>query len=396
MRALITRRRLALAAAAAALLAAAALALRPSPVAVETVAAARGPLRVTVEGPGRTRVRERFVVAAPVPGHLRRITVSAGDSVRAGEVVARVSASTPAPLDARTRAELRGRLAAARAAEVQARRALDRAQHAAALARTGLERARALAHGGSMAARELDEAEAQAAERGHELEMAEAATRQMRAEAEAAAAALAAGDGPGTAEIEVRAPCGGRVLRVLQESESPVAAGAPLLELGDPSRLEVRVDLLSSDAVRVHPRAAVEVTHWGGEGALRGAVRRVEPSAFTKVSALGVEEQRVYVLVDPQGEGWQALGDGFAVDAAVVVSDLADVTQVPASALFRRGADWATFVVEGGRARLRGVRTGAASSDAVQIVSGLAPGERVVVHPSDALAEGVRVSSPGG
>jgi HlyD family secretion protein len=386
------RKRLVVAGLAAAAVAALALALRPAPVQVETAPASRARLRVTVEGPGRTRVRERFVVATPVPGHLLRVAVAAGDAVEAGEVVARISAALPAPLDARTRAELRARLMAARAAEALAAQALERARHASALAVAARERARALARGGSLAARDLEEAEASAAERDHELEMAQAATRQARGEADAAAAALAGG-GPGAAPVEVRAPARGRVLRVVQESESPLPAGAPLLEIGDPAHLEVRVDLLSSEAVRVCPGASVEVRHWGGEGVLRGTVRRVEPAAFTKVSALGVEEQRVYVLVDPVGGGWTALGDGFALDAAVTVSDREDVTQVPAAALFRQRDGWALFVAEGGRARLRTVRTGAASDDAVEIVEGITPGERVVVHPSDKLADGVRVAS---
>ncbi|GEJ58082.1 efflux RND transporter periplasmic adaptor subunit [Anaeromyxobacter diazotrophicus] len=389
------RKRLAIAALAAAGGAAAlALALRPASVPVELATATRARLQVTVEGPGRTRVRERYLVAAPVPGHLLRLAVAAGDAVQAGDVVARIVATAPAPLDARTRAELRGRLAAARGAEALAGRTLERARHAGALARAAQERARALARGGSLAPRELEEAETAAAERGHELEMAEAAVRQARGETEAAAAALAAGGGPGAAPVEVRAPAAGRVLRVLQESESPLPAGAPLLELGDPARLEARVDLLSSEAVRVGPGAPVEVRHWGGDGALRGTVRRVEPAAFTKVSALGVEEQRVYVLVDPVGPGWQGLGDGFALDAAVIVSDREGVTQVPAAALFRQRDGWALFAVEAGRARLRAVRTGAAGEAAVEIVEGVAPGDRVIVHPSDRLADGVRVEAP--
>ncbi len=386
-----TAKRIAAASTVVALTVGAALALRPTPLLVEAVAARRAPLRVTVEGPGKTRVRDRYLVAAPVPGHLARIAITAGDEVRPGEVVARITAATPAPLDTRLRAELRGRLAAARAAESQAHGALERARHAADLAAAERDRSRALARGGSVAPRDLAAAETAAEERSHELEIAEGARRQARADIVAAAAALTVGSGPGGGTVEVRTPAGGRVLRVLQESESPVAAGTPLLEIGDPARLEVRIDLLSTDAVRVTRGAAVAITHWGGDRALRGVVRRVEPSAFTKVSALGVEEQRVYVLVDPAGEGWGALGDGFAVDAVIVISERDNVPQVPAAALFRREAGWAIYVADRGRARLRSVLTGAASSDAVEITEGVVPGQLVIVHPSDKLADGARL-----
>jgi HlyD family secretion protein len=228
--------------------------------------------------------------------------------------------------------------------------------------------------------------------RAHEVEMAEATLRRAGDEVRAALAALAEAGQPGPDGVAVRSPAAGRVLRVLHESEGPVAAGTPLLEIGDPERLETRVDLLSTDAVRVRPGAPVQITRWGGDQVLRGTVRRVEPSAFTKVSALGVEEQRVYVVVDPAGDGWGALGDGFAVEARIVVSDRGDVPQVPASALFRRGDGWATFVADGGRARLRTVRTGGWSSAAAEIVDGVAPGERVVVHPSDRLSDGARIA----
>jgi len=179
-----------------------------------------------------------------------------------------------------------------------------------------------------------------------------------------------------------------------------VAAGAPLLEIGDPSRLELRVDLLTTEAVRVRPGARVEIIRWGGEGALAGLVRQVEPSAFTKVSALGIEEQRVYVLVDPVGgPGWTPLGDGFAADARIVVSDRGDVLQVPAGALFRSDGAWAVFAVEEGRARLRKVQVGESSGDATEVTQGLVAGASVVLHPGDRIEDGKRVRHvlrPGG
>src|SRR5512137_1433369 len=277
-------------------IAAAAWALWPAPVPVETYAVARGPLRVTVEGPGRARVHDRYVVTAPVAGHLGRVARRAGDEVRAGEVVATVFPATPAPIDDRVRAELRARLDAARAAEAEARGALERARHVAEQAGRERARSRTLAQGGSLPARDLDVAEAAADEAAHSLEMAGSALRRAQRETEATRALLEARAGPGASGVVVRAPAPGRVLRVVQESEGPVSAGTPILEIGDPARVEMRVDLLTTEAVRVRPGAAVDLVRWGGPGALRGRVRLVEPSAFTKVSALGVEEQRVYVI----------------------------------------------------------------------------------------------------
>jgi HlyD family secretion protein len=253
-------------------------------------------------------------------------------------------------------------------------------------------RARSLAVGGSLPARDLDAAEAAADEAAHALEMAGAVVRRAEREAEATRALLEARGGPGAAGVVVRAPAAGRVLRVLQESEGPVAAGTPLLEIGDPARMELRVDLLTSEAVRVRPGAPVELLHWGGAGALHGRVRLVEPSAFTKVSALGVEEQRVYVIVDPvEAAEWAALADGFAADGRIAVADRADAVTAPLGALFRAEGGWAVYAVDGGRARLRRVRVGDASGTSMEILEGLAPGERVVVHPGDRVADGRRV-----
>jgi HlyD family secretion protein len=373
-------------------LAGVAWALWPAPVPVELGAVTRGPLRVTVEGPGRARVHDRYLVTAPAGGHLGRIARRAGDEVRAGEGVATVFPATPAPIDDRTRGELRARLDAARAAEAEARSALERARHVAGQAERERARARSLAVGGSLPARDLDAAEAAADEAAHALEMAGAVVRRAEREAEATRALLEARGGPGAAGVVVRAPAAGRVLRVLQESEGPVAAGTPLLEIGDPARMELRVDLLTSEAVRVRPGAPVELLHWGGAGALHGRVRLVEPSAFTKVSALGVEEQRVYVIVDPvEAAEWAALADGFAADGRIAVADRADAVTAPLGALFRAEGGWAVYAVDGGRARLRRVRVGDASGTSMEILEGLAPGERVVVHPGDRVADGRRV-----
>jgi HlyD family secretion protein len=369
----------------------------PAPLTVEMARVDRGPLRVTVEGPGKARVRDRYVVAAPVPGHLARITAREGDPVRAGAVLAVVRPATPAPIDERTRRELTARLEATRAAESEAVASEERARHASEQASRERERMRALAAAGSVTPRDLDAAETAADASVHALEAAGAAVLRARREVQAAQALLDARGGPVGRGVEVRAPAPGRVLRVLQESEGPVAAGAPLLEVGDPDRIELRVDLLTSEAVRVRPGAAVDLVNWGGDRALPGRVRLVEPSAFTKVSALGVEEQLVYVLVDPVETGaWAPLSDGYASDARIVVAERPDALLVPAGALFREDGGWAAFVVEGGRARPRKLRIGDSSGAAVEVLEGLTPGDRVLIHPGDKVKDGVRVRPAAG
>ncbi|WP_242396432.1 efflux RND transporter periplasmic adaptor subunit, partial [Anaeromyxobacter oryzisoli] len=213
-------------------------------------------------------------------------------------------------------------------------------------------------------------------------------------ELEAARAALAGVEGAARGErVLLRAPAPGRVLRVHRESEGPIAAGAPVMDVGDPSTLEVDVELLTAQAVRLAPGARAELLAWGGGAPLRGVVSRIDPAAFTKTSALGVEEQRVHVVVVPAGgAGWARLGDGFSVEARVVVSERPDAVKVPGSAVFRRGEGWAAFVVDRGRARLRHVEVGDAEGAEISVVAGLQPGERVVVHPSDRLADRARVS----
>ena len=364
----------------------------PGPITVDVSTAARGPLRVTVEGPGRARVRDCYVVASPVPGHLMRMTVRAGDAVHAGDVVAAVRPATPAPIDERMRGELEARLQASRAAEDEAVAALERARHASAQAERERVRARSLAEAGSVTARDLDAAESTADQAAHGVEMAGAALQRARRETQATQASLAARAGPGGRGVEVRAPADGRVLRVLQESEGPVASGTPLLEVGNPERIELRLDLLTSEAVRVRTGAAVDLVNWGGDRVLPGRVRAVEPSAFTKISALGVEEQRVYVLVDPAAPGaWSPLSDGYAADGRVVVAEKADALRIPSGALFRQEGNWAVFVVEDGRARLRKVRIGDASGTSVEVLEGLEAGAPVVVHPGDKVRDGARV-----
>ncbi len=390
------RRALVLALAAAAGLGGLLWLLRPAPVRVELGVVDRGPLEVTVDEEGRTRVRNRYVIAAPVAGGLERIMLDAGDAVAAGDVVARVS---PAPLDPRTTAQAEARLDAAIALRGEARARVGQARAALAQAHRDLQRARTLAAAGTVSDQELEQAELAHASRAEELHGAREAEDAAAHEVQAAEAVLlAAGAGaPGPSSrgkdafVDVRSPAAGDVLRVFEESQRVVAVGTPLLEVGDPSDLEIVVDVLSADAVRIRPGAEMRLVAWGGEGTLRARVRRVEPSGFTKISALGVEEQRVNVIgdfVDAPG----ALGDGYRLEARIVVWRAEDVLRVPASALFRRGEGWHVFGVENGRAQLRAVGVGQRGVEAAEVVSGIEPGTGVVLHPTDRVADGVRVA----
>lgn len=387
-----TSRRVAVAVGALAL-AGAGLALLRRGVEVEVGRVARAPIAEWVEGTGKARVRERHVISAPAAGALQRVEVHAGDAVRAGDPVARVLPPTPAPLDPRTRSELRARLAASRAAEAEADAALRRARVAEEDAGRALTRARALLAGAALPVSEHETIEAADQVARAAVAAARATVARTRAERAAVEALLGVAGGARGGAIQVDAPVGGVVLRVLQESPGPVQAGTPLLEVGDPGDLEVALELLTEQAARVRPGAAVELGAWGGDRPLAGVVRRIEPSAFTKVSALGVEEQRVLLLVDPAGErrAWAPLGDGWRVEGRVAVTRREDALTVPPSALFRGEAGWSAFAIQAGRARLRPVQVGAAAPDAVEIVAGLAEGEQVVLRPTSELRDGARV-----
>jgi len=373
-----------------------AVGLWPAAVPVDLAAVTRGPLQVTVDEEGETRVHDRFVVSAPVAGRVQRIELEPGDPVKRGStVVASVLPGDPVPLDARSRAEAEAAAAAARSDVGRARAERQRAAAALAFARSELERQRDLADRKIASRQQLDSAETQAREAQQAFEAAEFAAAAAEHNLKLAEARLMQGSGgaaPGRA-ILIRSPIDGVVLKRLRESEAVVPAGDPLAELGDPRQLEIVSDLLSTDAVKVEAGAAVLIEQWGGDHTIRGRVRRVEPSGFMKISALGVEEQRVNVIVDFEDplEAWKALGDGYRVEVRVVVWEGKDVLRVPTSALFRRGESWAVFAVEGGRARLRSVEIGARNSLHAELRSGLAEGARVVVHPSDALSDGARI-----
>jgi HlyD family secretion protein len=371
-------------------------AFRPQPIAVDTAEIVQGPMRVTVRDEGRTRVRNEYIVSAPVGGRLLRVPHKPGAAVQAGETVARILPGAPAFLDERAEAEAQARVNSASAALSAAQAELERAKAQAEFARTEAERTREL-H-----ARELISVEAFDRAR-MELRVAESALASTRdsarvreAELDAARIRLTqprAASG-GAATVDVVAPVAGRVLRVAQESESVIAAGAEVVSIGDPTEIEVVVEMLSTDAVQVQSGADVIIENWGRANApLAGLVRLVEPYGFLKISALGVEEQRVNVIVDfvgPPSE-WSSLGHGYRIEAAIVTWQDDDVVQAPVVALFRRGGEWAVFRVNADRAKLTPVEVGRDNRRNAQILSGIEPGETVVLYPGEQVEDGARV-----
>jgi HlyD family secretion protein len=369
-----------------------AAALWPESLQVDTAAVERGPLQVTVDEEGETRVRDRFAISSPVTGRVRRIELEPGDRVRKGQLLATL---VPAPLDPRSRAEAAEAAQAAAAAVGQARAERQRADANVRLARSEVQRLRALAGQDIVSAQALEAQETALRSAEDALRAAGFAVAAAEHQREMARARLAEGTGGSSGgPIEVRAPLDAFVLKRYRESESVVPAGEPLLELGDPSALEVVADLLSTDAVKVRAGQPVWIEQWGGERPLRGRVRLVEPSGFMKVSALGVEEQRVNVVIDFEDAPAQrpALGDSYRVEVRIVVWESRDALKVPTSALFRRGESWAVFAIEGGRARVREVEVGRRNGLTAQVLKGLEAGTRVVVHPPDTLADGARLA----
>lgn len=356
----------------------------PEAVDIDEAQVTRGPMRVGVSDDGVVRVRDLYTVSAPITGHVTRIALEAGDTVVANRtVIARMAAAPSAPLDVRTRAELRGALQAARAAEQGAAAALD-------LARSDLSRAEQLAQRGFLARSRLEAARAAALTREADLDRSRAESRRLQASlSEPTATGGASG-----ADVAVRSPESGVVLRRLVASEGVVAIGTPLVEIGDPVRTEVVIDLLSREAVRVKPGAPADITRWGGERSLSGTVRRVEPFAILKTSALGIEEQRANVIIDldPRAAARAALGHGYQVDATIWLWSSPDALRVPVGALFRgRDGGWHVFVIADGRARDRSVRIGHINEQFGEVLAGLGQGDRVVLNPGNRVENGVRV-----
>ncbi len=384
-------RTLALAALACAALAAGAwLALRPSPVAVDPAPAVRGPLRVTITEQGIVRAKERYAIAAPAAGRVERIALREGDAVAAGDPVATLHV---APMSASEREAQVARVAAAEASVREAAELAAKAQSLLEQATRERERAERLVGERFIAPQAAEQARAAEAAARAERAACRGGAARRRREATAARAALVPADPTAASRpLRLRAPASGRVLAIPERSERVVAAGTTLLTLGDPHALEAVADFLSTDAVRMAPGMPATLSAWGGGAPIEARVRLVEPAARTKVSALGVEEQRVDVVLDLDAVP-AALGDGFRVDVSVVVAQAGDVVKVPASAVFRRGDGDAVFVLQDGRARLRAIETGLRNRDEIEARRGVAPGEDVVRYPTSALADGVRAAA---
>jgi HlyD family secretion protein len=365
------------------------LGLRPQAVPVETTRVTRGPLRATVSEEGKTRIKQRYVVAAPVSGQLRRIALKPGAEVeRDVTVVAVIDALPSSPLDERNRALAEARLDSSRAILEKSRTSLE-------LARNELRRIEQLFAAGTISPQELDAAQLRETAAARDAAAAEGALRQAEAE-------LIVGVRPGgpeatpatnTLPIEVQANASGRVLHVFQESARAVMQGTPLLEIGDPADLEIIVEMLSRDGASIAPGAAVALEQWGGPAPLEGRVRLVEPAAFTKYSALGVEEQRVNVVVDitsPRDQ-WRTLGDNYRVEARVITWESAAALKLPVSGIFRQGNAWAAYVIRNGRAESVPVTAGKSNGGEIQIVDGLQEGDEVILYPGDRIKDGQRV-----
>lgn len=372
-------------------------ALLPKPVGVDLQAIDRGELVVTVDEEGQTRVRERYVVSSPLAGRLLRIELDPGDEVVAGKTLLAVLEPTnPTLLDARSLAEAEARVKRSEKTLERAGPDLEQAKVRYQFAQSEFRRAQELREQRAITSNEYEEYELLERQRAEELKAAQLAVQIATFELELAKAALIHTDPEEEAEsprVEIHSPIDGTVLKVLQESSAIVTPGTELLELGARNDLEIEVDVLSSDAVKITPGDRVILEHWGGDQPLNARVKRVEPQAFTKISALGVEEQRVYVIADFTDplELWNNLGDGYRVEARMVIWENPDVLKVPTSALFRQGDDWAVFVDEGGVARVRLVEIGRRNALESQVLSGLEEGDRVVVHPSDKVVDGVKI-----
>ena len=364
----------------------------PKPVAVDLAIASRTALDVEVTEDGQTRVRDRFVVASPITGELRRIELEPGAAVVAGDVVAVIEPAQPMLLDTRSRREATARVTVALAHQRAVASMIARATTARDAAVREAERARLLQKRGAITQSELERAELTEQLAIRDLAAAELQHTAARAEVDAARALLDEPRGDRSSRsVAVTAPATGQVLRVIRDSAGPVAAGAPLLEVGDPHALELVVDVLSSDAAGIQPQMVVSIERWGGDRPLTGRVRLVEPSAFTRVSALGIEEQRVRVIASIDAPP-PALGDGFRVTARIITWHADRVLTIPLSTVFRDHGRWAVYVEAGGRARLQPVTLGHRGPLDVEILGGLVEGDRVIMHPGDDIKPDVRVT----
>lgn len=373
----------------------AAVAFWPESIEVDLATVERRDMEVTIDEEGETRVRDRFVVSASVGGRLERIELEPGDPVSKGAVVARLVPADAPLLDPRSRAELTAAVGAARAALIQTQADRDRAVATLANARDLLGRREQLVEVGAISREDLETARTAVQTAESAVRAAAATVNQSGHQLELARARLLASGSGGGRAVDMRAPVSGVVLKRYHESQAVVPPGEPLVEIGDSSRIEVVSDLLSTDAVRVSPGQPVHIVQWGGGHALEAKVRRVEPSGFMKVSALGVEEQRVNVIIDfidPATAG-RALGDGYRVEVQIVIWHGNDVVTAPVGSLFRSGEGWAVFTVADNRAERRTIDLGHRNDAFGEILKGLQPGDTVVVHPPDTLTDGARITA---
>jgi HlyD family secretion protein len=372
--------------------------LMPKPIEVELGKVVRGPLTVHVVEEGKTRIRNRYVVSAPIAGQMRRVKLKAGDEVIAGKtVITTIEPVMASLLDPRTRVQAEARIKTTEAARAQAAQSLEIAKTAEKFAITNWERVQKLKASGSISETDRDNAEREYEMKQREVRAGEFALKVAEFELEQAKAALlqlSVPDSEKTMEYPVLASVSGRVLKVMQESAMVVTPGTAILEVGDPSDIEIEAEILSRDAVAIQKGAKVLVEQWGDDEPLEAIVRLVEPAAFTKVSALGVEEQRVYVLSDLKNppEKAKALGDRYRVEVRVAVWHKDDVMLVPAGALFREGVDWKTFVYEGGKAKKVTIEAGRSDGRMTEVVKGLDLGTQVLLHPPDTVKDGVAVT----
>jgi HlyD family secretion protein len=369
----------------------------PKPVPVDIAAVTLGPMQVTVDEDGKTRIKDRYVISAPLAGQLVRIQLKPGDNATANTtMLAVIEPRDPELLDPRAKVEALARVSGAQSLLDQSIPNLDRAAALMEMAKKDADKQRSLRQRNAGTEKEYDDALLMERVRTQEYNSAKFAQEIAKFALAQAKAALIRTDPSGpdpSSHFEIRAPCNGRVLRVFQESSAVVQAGTPLLEFGDPSDLEAEIDVLSTDAVKIQRGAEVIIDRWGGKQPLRGKVRVIEPSGFTKVSSLGVEEQRVNIIVDfvDPPDARATLGDGYRIEARIVIQEEDSVLRVPTSALFRDGPEWAVFVVEGGKAKIRRVKIGMQTALEAQVIEGLQEKEEVVAHPSDSIRDGVAV-----
>jgi len=392
-----TRRRIFIIAVATAVILALVYGFLPKPVPVDVAQASRAPMTVTIEEEGKTRVRDRFVISSPVSGFIRRITLKVGDIVSKGQQVAVIEPVQSSVLDPRSRAEAEAAAIVAQSAINTAEERERAAEADAVYSRNNLERQKKLNALGYIARDVLEQAEADSKKAVANHLAAVAAVKTARLEHTRTRATLGHSAADRAADRHrttvIATPVAGRVLKLQRESEGVVNAGDPLIDIGDPGAIEVKVEVLSADAVAIKPGTNVLFERWGGSTPLSGIVRVVEPAAFTKISSLGVEEQRVLVIADITSvpEEMRRLGDGYRVEAKFIIWEQKDVLQVPVSALFRKGDGWGVFVNEAGRARLKQVTIGHRTGSTAEVLNGIAEGEKVIIHPDDTVRNGVRV-----